>query len=354
MTEHIEIYKKWRPTLWRSIIGQDKVVKSLQSSVVNNKVPTAYLFSGPRGTGKTTAALILAKAINCEQPDNGNPCNKCDTCVSITNNAQAGITYVSGAQKSGVDDMRDLVMQARLQVPIKRQVFILDEVQNLGQKAWEALLIPLEEKTMPALFILCTTEIEKVPKTILSRVQQRKLNLVDHDTMLKHVERIVKTDKLDVSSELIESAIKKGRGSVRDTLSSLEEVLSTGILSDSHGAKLLEALATLKVQETIKVIAEANFDGVDVKDLSEQLFEDLRDLMLYASGCDSSIVTLPPVADPKKIITSLGNIQGIIALMKEVGEAINQISKGSDARISLEIAALKGVSIVRKIRSQSK
>jgi DNA polymerase-3 subunit gamma/tau len=348
---HIELYKKYRPNKWAHLIGQEKVARSLQSVLVADQVPTAYLFSGPRGTGKTSAALIFAKAINCENPDKGNPCNTCETCVSIDQVSQPGVTYISAAQNSGVDKMRELVSKARLRMPINRQVFIIDEIHNLKDgKGFEALLIPLEEKTMPALFIFCTTEINKVPRTILSRVQQRKFTLVEPDILTKYVSKIVKAENLDLTQEEIETAVRMGRGSVRDTLTALETVALTGIVSVSFGSQLLDSIATLSIPNTLKVVAEANKESVDMRAFAEQLFEDLRDLLLLAGGADRELVGIPPVINEEEIIQRMQGARGILYLMKSLGESITKISLGADPRILLEVSLLEGVHNLQKLR----
>lgn len=352
---HIELYKKYRPNTWRGLIGQQTVARSLQSAIKANKVPTAYLFSGERGTGKTSSALLLAKAINCLNPveETADPCNKCEVCTSIDNGTQPGVTYVSAAQRSGVEDIKDLIAKARLSMPIKRQVFIIDEIHNLKQgKGFEALLIPLEEVGMPALFIFCTTEIEKVPQTIVSRVQSRRLNLVDSETMLKYVTAIAKREALDLPENLLQEAVRQGRGSVRDTLTALETVSSTGEFVQPLGGKLLEALASHDMTGVLTVIAEANANGEGMSEMSEALFEDLRDLLLVAGGVTGDLVGTLPVEDPKAIVKALLGARGIMIMMDELGTAITQTSMGADARISLEVAMVKSFNNLRRLKKQ--
>lgn len=350
---HVEIYKRYRPRSWRGLIGQEKVAKSLQSAVKANKLPTAYLFSGPRGCGKTSAALILAKSINCLNPNEAtaDPCNKCEVCLAINAGNQIGVTYFSAAQRSGVEDVRDLVQQARLSVPIKRQVFIIDEIHNFKQgKGFEALLIPLEEEDMPALFIFCTTEIEKVPQTILSRVQSRRFNLVDAATMLPYVEKIAGREKLELDEDALKAAVRQGRGSVRDTLTALEAIVATGEYTTSSGGDLLEAIASHDLSEALKTIAHANSEGYDGRDLAEQLFEDLRNLLLFASGADPELVGVIPVKDPAVTVKGFYNKTGLTRAMDEVGAALTNIVMGGDARIHLEIGIVKTLNQLARLK----
>lgn len=350
-TRHIELYKAYRPTNWAGLIGQAKVAKSLQMAVRSNKLPTAYLFSGPRGTGKTSAALLLAKAINCLNPnENHDPCNTCEVCENIDAGRQLGVSYLSAANTGSVDEVRKLVQQARLHQPIKQQVWIIDEVHNLSKQGFDALLIPLEEKGMPALFIFCTTEISKVPQTIISRIQARKFNLVDPELMLRYAKHIGSKEGLELSDDEYAAAVRDGRGSVRDTLTALEAIMSSGITSTSVGGKLVEALAVHDLPATLTVIAQANADGETIRDLAEQLFEDLRNLLLHSVHVDSSLVGVLAVSDPDKVVKGFVSREGLMAVMDMLGESLTHMAMGGDARIHLEIACVKAVDQLKRRR----
>lgn len=348
---HVELYKKYRPTTWGSLIGQEKVAKSLRNAVRTNKLPTAFGFFGPRGCGKTSAAMLLTKSINCQAiTSNGSPCNECETCVNIDKNRQLGVNYISMANKGGVEDVRNIVQQARLNQPIKKQVWILDEVHNLSKAAFDALLIPIEEKSMPSLFIFCSTEVDKIPQTILSRIQQRRFTLVDSETMLSFVEKIAEKENLKLTEDNLEEAVRLGRGSVRDTLSTLEAIVETGETAPSYGRSLLEQVATGKISNILKVVAEASAEGVNSRDLGEQLFEDLRDLLLISAGADSEIVGIVPIKDTEEASKNLLGGAGILAIMEEVGEGLTRMTFGADSRIHLEVALIKAMSKINKIK----
>ena len=351
---HIELYKKYRPTVWGEIIGQDRVVKSLQVAVTNNKIPTAYLFSGDRGCGKTSAALILAKAVNCEDLQRGgNPCNQCETCKNIDEGTQLGVTYISAAYKSSVDDVRQLVIEARIAQPVKVPVFIIDEAHNYRQgKGFEALLIPLEAVDMNALFIFCTTEIEKIPATILSRTQSRKFNLVNAETMTGFVSKVVEKEGITATEEQIASAVMSGRGSVRDTLSAFEEILSTGEVHTSHVGKLVESLGTHEITKVLASLAEAVADGNDCRVLAEELFEEFRNLLLLAVNVDSDLVGVVSSVNPKDTLKSFINRSVLMKVMGFLGTAITQMSTGNDSRITLEIALIKSVEMLKQAEAR--
>lgn len=351
--QSLELYKRYRPREWGRLIGQGRVVKSLQGAVAADKVPTAYLFSGERGCGKTSAAFILAKAINCLNPENGNPCNNCEICENIDAGAQIGINYISMANKGSADDVREIVQQARLASPINRQVWILDEVHNLSKAAFDALLIPLEDPNMPSLFILCTTEIHRVPQTILSRVQARKFSLVGEDIMRKYLHAIIKKEELEFSEDEISTVIRMGRGSVRDTLSALDRVSDTGESFANYGGRLLDALCAQELSEILSVIAVASAeDEVKGRELAEQLFEDLRDLMLAASGVDKKLYPGLPLEDPAKAAKDLLGIRGISIVLDEIGDALTRMTLGADTRVHLEIAIVKSLQKLKQLKAR--
>lgn len=350
MTEqHIELYKKYRPRKFSGLLGQEKVASSLVSAVRANKIPTAYLFSGERGCGKTSAALLLAKSLNCENVnEKHDPCGKCDTCLNIDNGSQIGVNYISMANKGAVDDVREIVQQARLRQPLKKQVWILDEVHNLSKAAFDALLIPLEEKNMPSLFILCTTEIDKVPQTIRSRVQMRKFTLVDRETLEKYLRLLAKKEGLEASDEQISDAVRLGRGSVRDTLSSFETVLDSGADYRSYVGELAVAVSSHDLGTALKVIAEAAHVGEDCRDLGEELFAEMRNYMLLSANVDSSLIGSISAPDPKAALKGFHSVPTLSSLMDTLGEGLTQMSSGKDSRIFLEIAVIR---MVRKLKA---
>jgi DNA polymerase-3 subunit gamma/tau len=349
MTEnsnYLELYKRYTPKSWSGLIGQERVAKSLRSAVASQKLPTAYAFLGPRGCGKTSAAKLLAKAVNCTNPPApGDPCNECDNCVSITNNTQIGVEYLSMADGGGkVDATRALMERSRLIQSIPQTVFILDEVHNLSAQAWDSLLIPLESPDSNALFILCSTEAHKIPETILSRVQQRSFRLIDPATMGKYLTKISEREGLDIDEDGIAAAVRLGRGSARDSLTALERIVQTGEVEASYGNRLLEALQTLKLSSILSVVAEFANSGEKFKYFAEQLYGDLRDILLLASGASEDIVPVSPVSDPRAFVASLGGINGTMYMLEVIGKSISNMGiNGGQHRITFELALFQGV-----------
>lgn len=352
---HIELYKKYKPATWDDLVGQLKTARSLRSAIVKKKIPTAYLFVGIRGTGKTSSAFLTAKSLNCLNVSAaGNPCNDCEVCYNIDHGSQVGVNYISMANNGSVDDVRRLVNQSKLHQPVEKQVWILDEVHNLSKQAFDALLIPLEERNPNVLFILCSTEVEKIPDTILSRVQTRKFTLVDAETMKELLFKINKKENLDATDEQINDAIRRGRGSVRDTLSSFEAILSTDDdVEESYNAELLLNLASHDLPNALKTVADAVNSGFEGRDLAEQLFSDLRDLLLAVSGADKSLLQSFPVEDVKSVAKGFIGRSGTTVVLEEIGDSLTQMTFGADSRIHFEIALVKSITKLKKLQKLS-
>lgn len=348
---YIEIYKKYRPEKWSDLIGQEKTVNSLRVALKNDSVPLGYGFFGPRGCGKTSAALLLAKTLNCENIDSKqNPCNECDMCVGIENSSIQGVNYISMANQGSVADVDRIINQSNLSQPVKTKVWILDEAHNLSKAAWDRFLIPLEHKNDSLIFIFCSTESNKIPQTILSRIQSRTFNTVSASEMRKLLEKIISLENIDTNDDVIEDAIRQGRGSVRSTLTSFETLLSTGEAHVSHGGQLLTQIAKKSVSGSFKVIAQANNDGVDSRDLAEQLVEDLRNVLLISAGVEENLVGVVPVKNVDAVIKHLYSERGITLALKSVAAGITRMSYGADSRVHLEISIVETIDQLQRLR----
>lgn len=349
--QYIELYKKYRPKRWGDLIGQEKVAQSFQSAIINNKLPTAYGLFGKHGCGKSSSAFLLAKAINClNVGKDGNPCNECEVCENIDNGTQLGVNYVSMANKGSVEDVRELVQEARLNQPVKKQVWILDEVHNLHKKAFDALLIPIEDPSMPALFIFCSTEVDQIPKPIYSRIQARKINPVSPDVLLPYLQNINEKESLGCSDDDLKEAIRHGNGSVRDTLSVLETIAETGTVGSLLTGDIFESLSKKDLAEALYHVSQAVNNGFDGRDITERMFNDTKNLLLLVSGVDKSVAGVIPIKDIKSVAKGLMGRSGIVLVAEELADAINHMTLGADPQIHLEIALVKITSKLNKMQ----
>lgn len=225
--EHLALYRKWRPQNFNTIIGQDDNIRVLKNAVKSGRTVHAYLFCGTRGTGKTSTARILAKALNCENPRDGEPCNDCEACKAITEGRFMDVIEIDAASNRGIDEIRDLLEKVHF-VPVagKYKVYIIDEAHMLTTEAFNALLKTFEEPPAHVIFILATTEARKVPLTILSRCQRYDFKPINEETMAGALKKIVTAENMEADDDAIELLAEKAKGSMRDALSLMDQAMS--------------------------------------------------------------------------------------------------------------------------------
>lgn len=330
------LYTRYRPTRFAHLVGQGDTAESLRRAVESDRVSHAYLFSGPRGCGKTSAARILAKAVNCAAPEAGEPCNQCDSCLDIAAGTSMDVIEYDAASNSGVDAMRDIIARASLASPGKRKFIILDECHMLSNSAFNALLKTLEEAPGRTVFILATTEIRKVPDTAISRCQKRPFRLVPPDLMTLHAERVAKHAGIDVTDEKIASVVAEGAGSVRDMISALEAAAFSNETRTQWAHVLVEHMATADTVEVLRTLSSAVKDGTSPRTLAEELFETLRECFFVQMNA-SDALTAPDWGNRAKVASDLGARRTVKAI-DLLGEAIVGMQSGGDGRVNLEVA----------------
>ena len=339
--EFTSLYRRYRPRCFADMKGQDHVVAALQNAIRQNRVFHAYLLSGPRGTGKTTAARILAKALNCEHIQDGEPCCECESCLSIDKGSSFDLHELDAASNNKVDDIRDLLSKVALGTPGRTKVYLLDEVHMLTSGAENALLKTLEEPPDHVIFVMATTEPHKVVETIRSRSQHLELNLLPTEQLRELLEEISKDAGLEVGDEGLNQAIREAKGSARDALSALDKIVSGGSsFLENSVDELLDGIATRDSKKTLKAINEAIATGKEPRLIGENLLSSLREAFLFSMG-----VPLEGLTEEEKAKTKNFTDQVTPALITRsleiLGLSLVDMRRSPDPRVDLEVALVK-------------
>lgn len=369
MSDHIAYYRKYRPQTLDELMGQEAVKKTLFSSFQNNKLSHAYLFVGPRGTGKTSLARILAKMVNCSAKQDI-PCNKCDICLSITDGSNLDLIEIDAASNRGIEDIRSLRDKIKL-VPtaLKKKVYIIDEVHMLTAEAFNALLKTLEEPPSHALFILATTEGSKVPQTILSRVQRLDFKLAKHNEILEALQKIIKTEKIDIDEQALKFLVKKADGSFRDgvklldqisslsgkiTVKLLEENLKLGQFDDI--LDLIKSLAEQSTKEALLNVSKQLEKGVDIKEFMLSLMDTLRSLVFIKNGLGEELVKHKFTEDKYEEVRKLSDnlsIKDLTVALDILQASLEKLKFASIPSLPLELAVVEICEESSKFKVQS-
>ena len=348
------LYRKWRPQRFEDVVGQRGIVTALRNQIATGRVGHAYLFTGVRGTGKTTCAKIFAKAVNCLHPVNGDPCGECEICKGIDNGSILDVVEMDAASNNGVDDIRDLRDEtAYTPSACKYKVYIIDEVHMLSTAAFNALLKTLEEPPAHVIFILATTEIQKVPATILSRCQRYDFTRIGPEDIARRVEYIAGEEKLELSPDGAELIARLADGALRDALSILDTCAGVtakidadvvrrmaGVTDRSYLFRISDALEAQDGATALAQLAQLRQQSVDVKRLTEELIAHYRALMLAAlPGGQSLLSGVSPEEEALYLEKGpqLGQREAIRAI-RALGSALEHMTRGSDQRIELELA----------------
>jgi DNA polymerase-3 subunit gamma/tau len=356
----VSLYRRFRPGRFDEIRGQDHVVRALRSAVRDERVQHAYLFSGPRGTGKTSSARILAKALNCAAPVDGEPCGVCASCVEIAQGNSLNVHELDAASNNGVDAMRDLVAHAGLGTPGRWKVYIVDEVHMLSPAAANALLKTLEEPPGHVVFVLATTDPQKVPPTIRSRTQHLEFRLLGAETLQGLVASVNDQASLGLDAGALDAAVRRGRGSARDALSALDQVVASGSADAARPelSTVVDALAGGEATAVLVSLSTLLAGGWGPQQLATELIDDLRQVFLAAMATelidDLRQVFLAAMAPELCAVsgpsldryTGLAETMGLartVRSMEILGHALVDMREAPDIQVVLEIAVLRAV-----------
>lgn len=341
--EYQSLYRKWRPQRFADVVHQEYTVRTLQNAILSHQIAHAYLLAGPRGVGKTSIARIFAKAINCTNPQQGEPCNQCDMCRKITRGNALDVIEIDGASNRGIDQIRQLREEVNF-VPAEAhyKVYIIDEVHMLTNEAFNALLKTLEEPPKHVVFLFATTEPHKVPLTILSRCQAFELKLLPPERIEKRLEEICKAEKINASPKVLTAISYRARGALRDAIVMLEQLASykgaarieehdlyeiMGLASEEIVTEFLKALLTRQGRRALEIIADLADRGKDLELFVDELIEQTRDWVIAA--IDGQAI---PVET--NLETLIGLSTQLLGLKRELGRAWEK-------RILLEVKSLE-------------
>lgn len=367
------LYRKYRPTSFDEVVGQDVIIKTLKNALKNDKISHAYLFTGPRGTGKTSIAKIFAKLINCENYSDGKACNTCDSCVSINNNQNTDVIEIDAASNNGVDEIRNLKSKINLVPTIsKYKVYIIDEVHMLSTGAFNALLKTLEEPPKHIIFILATTEPQKLPVTILSRCQRYDFKRISDDKIVNRLAEIAEKEKIKIDSESLSEIARISDGGMRDSIGILDQVSSykdsaitvedihmiNGTLTVKDLSELIFDIFSKNIDSTLTLLEQYNSQGKNIYNIIDELIYYCKNLLIYKVS-PSKKQTDVRYKDYEKVDNLSTEIE-LYNLVHKMNELKTTIKDSNNIKILFEVELIKiiseinGKNISQEIEKSSK
>lgn len=350
------LYRKWRPQTFADVIGQQHITDTLRAQLQSGRLSHAYLFTGTRGTGKTTCAKILARAVNCEHPVNGDPCNECAACRGILDGSVLDVTEIDAASNNGVDNIRDLRDETRYTpAQVKKRVFIIDEVHMLSIGAFNALLKTLEEPPEHVLFILATTELHKVPATILSRCQRFDFRRIGAEDIARRLLDVAAGEGIQLTEGAARLIARLADGAMRDALSMLDRAAAVGavdeqtvtaalgVLGQDDGVRLAEHLKAGDLAAAVGLLDEYYNAGRDLASVYDQMLGLIRDaLLVKTSKTDVSALISPAysVKTLQKLCDGLAS-STLIAWSRVIGDALDRMRSAANRRVEAELCAVR-------------
>ena len=353
------LYRKFRPDTFEDVKGQDHIVKTLRNQIKADRIGHAYLFCGTRGTGKTTVAKILARAVNCEHPVDGNPCNECASCRAIASGASMNVIEIDAASNNGVDNIREIREEVAYPPTEGRyKVYIIDEVHMLSIGAFNALLKTLEEPPSYVIFILATTEAHKIPVTILSRCQRYDFRRISQETILKRLEDLMEKEQVDAEEKALRYVAKKGDGSMRDSLSLLDQCIAfylgekltydrvlevLGAVDTDVFSELLRLVLAEQITDAIALLDRLILDGRDLTQFVNDFTWYLRNLMLLKASDDMEDILDISTENLAQLREEAAMIRNdtLMRFIRIFSELANSIRYSVNKRVMLEMALIK-------------
>ncbi len=355
---YLVVARRYRPQTFEELIGQEPVSRALANAIVAGRVGHAYLFTGARGVGKTSAARILAKALNCKSGPSPTPCNACDICECISRGDDVDVLEIDGASNRGIDEIRELRQNVNVRPARARsKIYIIDEVHMLTREAFNALLKTLEEPPEHVKFIFCTTEAEKIPVTILSRCQRFDFSSIRSPEIVDRLRQIVEAEGVEADDAALDLLARRAAGSMRDSQSLLEQLLSFcgkkitaadvhSMLGTASGSRLTQLLSKLTPGRTAEALDEldaAAAEGVDLGQLVVQLLGTLRDVMVLKVGCkaETLIGTSSADRDELDVLATSMSLDRVLAAMQILDHALGRMRYSTHVRVLVELALVQ-------------
>jgi DNA polymerase-3 subunit gamma/tau len=347
------LYRKYRPKDWDEVMGQDHVVTTLKNAIAADRVAHAYLFAGSRGTGKTTLARLLAKAVNCLNEDRSKrPDNECENCKAVNENRFLDLIEIDAASNTSVDDVRDLRDKINFSPSQgKYKIYIIDEVHMLSNQAFNALLKTLEEPPPHAIFVLATTEIHKIPATVLSRCQRHEFRRVPVDEIVTNLKKITRAENIQADDDALLQIARQSAGGMRDAISLLDQLSSTGdritlslaqtVLGTATSQTVLDIVSSINEHDPahgLETIHKALDAGADPRSLARQIVEYLRGLMLIQMGNAGQVEATADVRKQMQSHAKSFTTSDVLRMMKAFNNAATDMRSGWQPSLSLELA----------------
>lgn len=350
------LYRVWRPQRFDDVAGQEAITKTLKNAISQGNTSHAYLFSGPRGTGKTSAAKIFAKAMNCQNGQDGEPCNTCDLCESITQGRLGDVIEIDAASNNGVEEIRDIREKANY-APTEAtyKVYIIDEVHMLSMGAFNALLKTLEEPPMNVVFILATTEPHKIPLTIISRTQRFDFRRISPQDIIKRMTYILNEKQVEFEEDALLAIAKAAEGGMRDALSILDQALSfsngkikledtlriTGSITQELLISYISAALTNDTENGLALLHQMMQEGKDANRLVEDAIIFCRDILIYQKTQDEAVLKMSKVDAAFTELTEVADAEKIYAIIRIMNQTQQEMKQSTHAEVYLEVATVK-------------